>query len=96
MDTTDFPTICGDTIVFVSEDDLWTVPVDGGIARRLTSNLSKVGGPCLSPNGELLAFTGSEEGPPEVNCMPAEGGEARAIDLPGIERNRSRMEPRWV
>ena len=28
-----FPTICRDTIVFVSEDDLWTVPRTGGIAR---------------------------------------------------------------
>ncbi len=34
------PTISGDTVVFVSEDDLWSVPAQGGIARRLTSNLS--------------------------------------------------------
>ena len=78
-----FPTIRGDTIVFVCEDDLWTVPEKGGIARRLTSNLSKVGGPSLSPDGELLAFTGSEEGPPEVYCMPAEGGEAQRLTYQG-------------
>jgi tricorn protease len=34
-----FPTINGDCIVFVGEDDLWTVPASGGMARRLTSNL---------------------------------------------------------
>lgn len=37
-----FPTIHKDTIVFVCEDDLWTVPASGGVARRLTSNRGKL------------------------------------------------------
>ena len=28
-----YPTIAGDTIVFVSEDDLWAVPAEGGGPR---------------------------------------------------------------
>ena len=78
-----FPTICQNTIVFVCEDDLWTVSIEGGIARRLTSNLGAASSPCLSPNGELLAFTGSEEGPPEVYVMPALGGEAKRLTYQG-------------
>ena len=78
-----FPTICQDTIVFVCEDDLWTVPVEGGIARRLTSNLGATSSPRLSPNGELLAFAGSEEGPSEVYVMPALGGEAKRLTYQG-------------
>ncbi len=74
-----YPTIHGDTIVFVCEDDLWAVPVDGGAARRLTSNF----GPCLwprfSPDGKQLAFIGREEGPGEVYVMPGRGGEARRL-----------------
>lgn len=77
------PTICQDTIVFVCEDDLWTVPVEGGVARRLTSNLGLAGSPRLSPNCELLAFSGREEGPSEVYIMPALGGEAKRLTYQG-------------
>ena len=77
------PTICQDTIVFVCEDDLWTVSVEGGIARRLTSNLGTVGSPRLSPDGEQLAFSGREEGPSEVYIMPALGGEAKRLTYQG-------------
>lgn len=78
-----FPTISNETIVFVCEDDLWTVPISGGVARRLTSNLGATGSPQLSPNGKLLAFAGREEGPSEVYIMPALGGEAKRITYQG-------------
>jgi tricorn protease len=78
-----FPTIHGDTVVFVCEDDLWTASVDGGIARRLTSNLGEVDWPALSPDGQWLAFTGREEGPPEVFVMPALGGQATRLTFLG-------------
>ena len=77
------PTICQDTIVFVCEDDLWTVPVEGGVARRLTSNLGAAGSPRLSPDAEQLAFAGREEGPSEVYTMPALGGEAKRLTYQG-------------
>ena len=77
------PTISQDAIVFVCEDDLWTVPVDGGIARRLTSNLGEVSYPLLSPDGTQLAFIGREEGHAEVYLMPAAGGPARRLTYLG-------------
>jgi tricorn protease len=78
-----FPTIHDDTVVFVSEDDLWTVPASGGVARRLTANLAEVTRPRLSPDGELVAFISREEEHPEVWCMPASGGPARRLTYLG-------------
>ena len=37
-----FPTIHGNKVVFVCEDDLWSVPAEGGVAIRLTANLAEV------------------------------------------------------
>jgi tricorn protease len=80
-----FPTLSGEQIVFVSEDDLWTVATGGGIARRLSSGLGKVKAPALSPDGRWLAFNSTEEGHAEVFVMPAEGGEAHRLTYIGVE-----------
>jgi tricorn protease len=73
------PTLHTDTMVFVSDDDLWRVPVSGGIARRLTAGLSEPSTPCLSPDGQWIAFVGRDEQHPEVYLMSAEGGPARRM-----------------
>ena len=35
------PSLHGDTVVFVSDDDLWRASVHGGVAQRLTAGLSE-------------------------------------------------------
>lgn len=83
-----FPTIHDETVVFSCEDDLWTVPLSGGIARRLTANPGEAMRPALSPDGTSLAFTSWDEGTPEVYVMPSVGGEARRLTFLGAYRTQ--------
>ena len=78
-----FPTIHGERVAFICEDDLWDVPASGGVARRLTSNLGAVSRAFHSPDGAWLAFTGQEEGPSEIYAMPAAGGQATRLTYLG-------------
>ena len=78
-----YPALHGETVVFVSEDDLWTVAASGGIARRLTANLGTITSPFISPDGKTIAFTGREEGNNEVYVLPIEGGPVRRVTYLG-------------
>ena len=69
-----FPTLRGNTLVFAAEGDLWTVGVEGGLARRLTTHPAQESDPVLSPDGKTLAYTARYEGPVEVYTMPVDGG----------------------
>ena len=73
------PTLHGNSLVFVSDDDLWRVHADGGIAHRLTAGVSEPATPCLSPCGRWLAYAGRDEQHAEVWLMPATGGAARRL-----------------
>ena len=73
------PTLQGDSVVFVSDDDLWRASTAGGVAQRLTAGLSEPSTPCLSPDGHWLAYIGRDEQHPEVYVMPAHGGPARRL-----------------
>ncbi|MFN4260627.1 MAG: S41 family peptidase [Gemmataceae bacterium] len=69
-----FPAMHGNQIVFTYAGDLYTVPANGGVARRLTSHDGFEMFPRFSPDGQWLAFTGQYDGNTEVYLMPAEGG----------------------
>ena len=78
------PSIAGDLVVFITEDDLWTVPRNGGTARRLTANLGPVlGRAIVSRDGEWIAYTGTEEATTEVYVMPARGGSSQRLTYLG-------------
>ncbi len=68
------PAIHGDTLIFTSEGDLWTVSIEGGEAHRLTSDPGLETHAQISPDGSTVAFSGNSEGPTEVYTMPVEGG----------------------
>jgi tricorn protease len=80
-----YATVANDSVVFVCEDDLWSVDRRGGAARRLTASAGEISTPRLSPDGASLAFVAREEGHPEVYVMPADGGVATRITYLGSE-----------
>ncbi|GIU92876.1 MAG: tricorn protease [Acidimicrobiia bacterium] len=77
------PTIWGDRVVFVCEDDLWQVDVEGGVATRLTANPGIQTRPRFSPDGRLVAFISRDEGRLDVFVMDADGGPPRRLSYFG-------------
>jgi len=74
-----FPAIHGNQVVFTYAGDLYTVPVAGGVARRLTSDAGFEMFARFSPDGKSIAFTGQYDGNTEVYLMPADGGIPRRL-----------------
>lgn len=74
-----FPAISGNQIVFTYAGDLYSVPSDGGTARKLTNDIGFEMFAKFSPDGSQLAFTGQYDGNTEVFVMPAEGGSPRRL-----------------
>ena len=74
-----FPATNGREIAFTYAGDLYTVPVTGGEAKRLTSHVGFEIFARYSPDGRTIAFTGEYDGNREVYVIPAEGGEPRRV-----------------
>ena len=73
------PAMNATRIAFVYADDIWTVPREGGEARRLTSTANVRSGPCFSPDGKLIAYSAHVNGNDNTYVIPVEGGAAHQI-----------------
>ena len=78
-----FPTIHKNQIVFVSENDLWSVDLNNLKAIRLTTNLSSVTTPLFSPDGKWIAYVGIEDGNTEVYLISSNGGQSKRLTYDG-------------
>jgi len=74
-----FPATNGKQVVFSYADQLYTVGLDGGLARRLTNGPGYAVFPRFSPDGTQLAFTAQYDGNTEVYLMPADGGTPKRL-----------------
>ena len=70
-----FPATNGREVAFSYAGDLWSVPIEGGQARRLTTHIGYEMFARYSPDGKTIAFTGEYDGNREVYTIPASGGE---------------------
>ncbi|MBS1704009.1 MAG: PD40 domain-containing protein [Armatimonadetes bacterium] len=83
------PDIHGDTIVFLYAGDLWASSTqDGSVARKIASDVgSRLGNPAsspytrpqISPDGKLVAFTGTFDGAANIYVVPIGGGEPKRV-----------------
>ena len=73
------PTLNATQIAFVYAGELWIVPREGGVAKRLTSGVGTVSKPSFSADGTEIAFTGEYNGNSDVYIIPAGGGVPRRI-----------------
>jgi tricorn protease len=68
------PTVSRTQIAFSYGGDIWIVPRAGGAATRLTADEGNATDPSFSPDGNLIAFTGDNDGNTDVYVMPTTGG----------------------
>jgi tricorn protease len=74
-----FPAVHNSQVVFTYAGDLYSVPLSGGVAKRLTSHVGFEMFPRFSPDGSTIAFTGQYDGNTEVYTIPAQGGKPKRI-----------------
>ena len=77
------PALHGEQLVFVAEGDLWRVGAAGGVAQRLTTHDGAESLPAISPDGRMVAFVGTYEGPAELYVMPLAGGLPKRLTWDG-------------
>lgn len=70
-----FPAVHGLKVVFTYAGDLYQIPLSGGTARKLTSDVDGYEMFAhFSPDGKSIAFTGQYDGNTEVFTIPSNGG----------------------
>jgi tricorn protease len=74
-----FPDVHADKVVFTYAGDLWTAPVAGGAAVRLTAHPGLELFAKFSPDGKWIAFTGQYDGDEQVYVIPATGGAPKQL-----------------
>jgi Tol biopolymer transport system component len=83
----------GQTIVFELLGDLYTIPVGGGEATRITSGQGYDMQPRYSPNGEQLVFVSDRDGSENLWLSNADGSDAYQLT---DGEQESYLSPAWT
>ena len=82
----------GKTLVFDLLGDIYTLPVDGGEATALMTDIAWQMQPRFSPDGQHIAFTSDEDGGDNLWIMKADGSAGKAVSS---ETFRLLNSPAW-
>lgn len=69
----------GRTIVFDLLGDIYTMPVEGGTAKKIHGGMSFESQPKYSPDGQMIAFLSDRSGSENLWVMKADGTDPKAI-----------------
>ena len=83
----------GERFVMEVLGDLYTLPANGGEAKRLTSGLPFDSQPVYSPDGSQIAFISDRSGSENVWVMNSDGSEMR--ELSDTRGDSELMSPSW-
>lgn len=83
----------GKTIVFELAGDLYTLPIEGGVAQPLSTGMSFDAQPRYSPDGAYIAFISDRDGADNVWVMKSDGTSPRVLTK---EKQASFASPEWT
>jgi imidazolonepropionase-like amidohydrolase/Tol biopolymer transport system component len=85
-------TIHGDTLAFDLLGDIWTMPISGGAATRITSGAAWDIEPAFSPDGQRIAYVSDQGGNEQIWLMNADGSDSEQF----TDEDTARItEPVW-
>ncbi len=74
-----YPTMSKTRIAFEYGGEIWEMPRSGGQAHVLASGMDMLTKPIFSPNGKMVAFSGTYDDNTDVYVVPADGGQPRRL-----------------
>ncbi|GAC1619577.1 MAG: amidohydrolase family protein [Candidatus Acidiferrum sp.] len=83
----------GKTIVFDLLGDIYTLPIEGGAAKRISGGMSFDSQPRVSPDGQWIAFLSDREGSENIWIMHVDGTDAKQVSK---DANDDFASPAWA
>src|SRR5262245_42937044 len=88
----------GKTIVFDLLGDLYTLPIEGGAAKRIAGGMSFESQPKFSSDGKTIAFLSDRSGVENLWIADVDGSNPRPVskDRPTFDQYQEMCSPSWT